>query len=197
MDIPLKLIREMARVTKLNSHFIIITYGNPDERLNLFLEAIPEKNYHLDYKKVSLSLMSNLINILRNNSSDFTVSNAIKDKNVLVNSIMEACLTKLQQEKKEIMNPDQGSSETPEEDKDKLDKINSKIDQINKKIFQMKLVRMIYKNKLKREEKVERENNLISQDTIEEKPVNKVDNEEESGVRRSHCYLYIFKKLSV
>ena len=61
-DIPFKLIQEMYRVTKINSHFAFVTYGKPEERLKVFREALPQDKYNFSHqvREISLSLMSNI-----------------------------------------------------------------------------------------------------------------------------------------
>jgi hypothetical protein len=79
----------MFRVTKKDKFFAIITYGSPEMRLGLFMEALPAYSYELSCHKVALSLLSNFVNSLRNNSSDFSIKSAIKDKDVLYSSFIE------------------------------------------------------------------------------------------------------------
>ena len=79
----------MFRVTKKDKYFSIITYGAPERRLGLFLETLKPFTYELSLHQVSLSLLSNFVNSLRNNSKDFTIGSAIKDKNVLYDSFTE------------------------------------------------------------------------------------------------------------
>jgi len=79
----------MFRVTKTEKFFAIITYGSPEMRLRLFIEALPIYSYELSCHKVALSLLSNFVNSLRNNSSDFSIKSAVKDKDVLYSSFIE------------------------------------------------------------------------------------------------------------
>ena len=59
----------MFRVTKKDKFFAIITYGSPDMRLSLFMNSLEPYSYELSCHKVALSLLSNFVNSLRNNSS--------------------------------------------------------------------------------------------------------------------------------
>lgn len=79
----------MFRVTKKDKYFAIITYGSPDARLPLFMDSLPAYSFELSCQKVALSLLSNFVNSLRTNSSDFTIKSAINDKTVLYNSLFE------------------------------------------------------------------------------------------------------------
>ena len=79
----------MFRVTKINKYFAFITFGSPEMRLELFMESLQPLSYELSCHKVSLSLLSNFVNSLRSNSSDFSIKSALKDKNVLYSSFLE------------------------------------------------------------------------------------------------------------
>lgn len=210
LEIPFNLIREMYRVTKSQKYFVVITYGRPDERLKTFLEALKDDSlYQFTYevKEINLSLMSNLINILRNKSDNFSVSNAIKDKKILIPSVVEACIGKLLLEKQKVKE-DIGLTE---------EEIQVKIDSINKKILNMKLMKLMYDKKFEREAKELKANTVQQDDQIKQvdsdllNVENKIleakylvedsstKNENESNsiqnnARRNHCYMYVFKK---
>ena len=55
----------MFRTIKINGHFALITYGKPDERLSFFNSTLEKFPFELKWEKVSLSLVSNFINILK------------------------------------------------------------------------------------------------------------------------------------
>lgn len=203
----------MYRVTKPNCYFVICTYGRPEERNNILYEALQGVKFEMEAKQVSLSLMSNLINILRNNSSDFSVQKAIKDKNVLVPSIFEAVLSKLKQEKDELKNKIEN---VLEENEDKINFTNN-LEKLNKKIMQTTLTKIMYERKLEKENEIKNEvsnksevevelqkKQEIIQEKIEDLNLDKEElvetkdnelNNKLNDARRSHCYLYIFKKL--
>lgn len=209
-EIPFNLIREMYRVTKSQKYFVVITYGRPDERLNTFLEALKDDTlYQFTYevKEINLSLMSNLINILRNKSDNFSVSNAIKDKKILIPSVVEACIGKLLLEKQKVKE-DIGLTE---------EEIQVKIDSINKKILNMKLMKLMYDKKFEREAKALKantvqqddqdkqvdsdllnvENKILEAKYLVENSTTQNGNESNSAqnnARRNHCYMYVFKK---
>jgi hypothetical protein len=163
----------------------IVTHGTPQERLHVFKEILPEGKYEISYKTFQLSLMSNLINILRNKSKDFSVSEAVKDKNILMTSVVEAALSKLENEREELLSSGQC------EDSEQL-----KI--LNKKIFQFKIMRLVQEKKAEKkkteelqisnqnDQSVDQEDN---KKTIIEEPRAKKDN-----MRRTQCYLYMIKK---
>lgn len=204
----------MFRVTKLDSHFAVITYGEPELRLKFFMEALPKYKYELSCKQISLSFLSNLINSLRNNSSDFSVTNALKDKNVLVSSLFDTCISKLEDELKNVKNLT-------------AEQINSK----KKKLLNMKIMKLAYKkknNSLKDEEEdVDKKTKIDEDNKQDNKPENIIeekrsrknsealvkgkhinnkndendkDNENDQNpnkmnARRTFCYLYLFKKV--
>jgi hypothetical protein len=84
----------MFRVTKKDKYFSIITYGSPEKRLGIFLETLKPFTYELSLYQVPLSLLSNFVNSLRNNSKDFSIKSAINDKNVLYDSFYEGIINK-------------------------------------------------------------------------------------------------------
>jgi len=205
VELPVRLVTEMFRVTKLNSHFAVITYGEPELRLKFFMDALPKFKYELSCKQISLSLMSNLINSLRNNSSDFSVSQALKDKNVLVSSIFDACTTKLEDEVKnsENLTPEQLSAK-----KKKL--LNMKILKLayNKK---NNLLKEDHKSEIKTEKEIQEKvtekddsiENLTKGDVVRKNSLmNEIDelesenqNSNKMDARRTCCYFYLFKKV--
>jgi hypothetical protein len=194
MDIPFKLLQEMFRVTKVGSHFCVVTYGEPDLRLALFLEALPKFKYELNCEKISLSFMSNFINALRAKSGS-TMKEALSNKDVVVSSIMDgnininpACITKLSE---------QGDDE-----------------ETQRKLKKMRMMRIYLEaQKLQRREEAEAKRREeageepIKQETLEdipneearEEPIETPEqdpfNQNPKG-RRQHCYLYLFKKIS-
>ena len=195
----------MFRVTKLNSHFAVITYGEPELRLKFFMDSLPKFKYELSCKQISLSLMSNLINSLRNNSSDFSVSQALKDKNVLVSSIFDACTSKLEDE---VKNSENLTAEQLSVNKKKL--LNMKIMKLayNKK---NNLLKEDNKSEIKNENEIKEKvtekddtyQNIIKGDVVRKKSssneINEVESENRNSdkmdARRTCCYLYLFKKV--
>jgi len=192
----------MYRVTKLNKFFCLITYGRPDERNKIFSQSLNEENYkyELTHKEVSLSLLSNFINILRNSTPDFSVESSINNKEVLMNSIVEASLEKLKSQRDEIAN----NSKLEDKEKESL------IECINKKIFKMKIMKFINMKKLEKDkEQINKQENENEEMSIENNINNNEANSEEmnqhenlemdtnssSKARRTHCHLYIFRKL--
>ena len=223
MVAPFKLVNEMYRyqndkfrVTKVNGQFIIVTYGDPSLRLKFLTECINstnEENVKIDIEKIELSLLSNLINSLRNRSQDGNMSSAIKDNTILLNSLIDVYDSKIS-------------------DKD-LDKVT------RKKYLSMKLVALMKLSKIEKQKKLEKlakeikeetsnaeKNNTdnsgtdsnkisdnITQDTINliDASIEKVDlndksknndvqekmnsTQNKSDRRRTHCYAYIFSKI--
>jgi hypothetical protein len=217
----------LNRVTKENGHFVIITYGDPEMRLNFLSSCVnvdETVKVEINFQKIELSMLSNLINSLRNRSTDGAINTAIKDKNVLLNSLIDVYDSKLN-------------------DKD-LDQVT------RKKYLCMKILALTKLKKLEKQKKLEEiaksekslstnleeekktegntqkneESNLTSND--EKKNVNKEnieqtinnhldkassgenknreeenpelnDQEERQKKRRTHCYAYIFKKLEL
>jgi hypothetical protein len=180
----------MFRVTKVNKSMCIVTHGTPEERLNIFKEILKEKKYEIIHKTVQLSLMSNLINILRNKSKDFSVSEALKDKNILMTSVVEAALSKLENERDELVGSGHG------QDSEEL-----KI--VNKKIFQFKIMRMVQEKKAEKA-KINSENSnqnhgnnakMDEKEQADNKKTLEEINPKKENMRRTQCYLYIIKKL--
>ena len=79
----------MFRVTKVDGYFCVITYGEPEDRIGIFLEALPKYAYELKCEKVSLSLVSNFINSLRSYTKNGSLNEALQDKNIMCNSLID------------------------------------------------------------------------------------------------------------
>jgi hypothetical protein len=168
---------------KVSGSLVFITYGRPDERVEIFIEALEGKNYNIDSKMVSMSLMSNFINILRNNSSDFSLTQAVKDKDVLASSILETCIAKLKIEREDLK----------QEKLDQDEELKAKTDKIDNKILKLKLLKMLHDKKKKEIDKKPK-------DKAEELSDSKLNGKTEviksdGNSRRSHCYIYIVTKL--
>ena len=110
--------------------------------------------------------MANLINSLRNSSKDHSIKNGMSDKNVLIASILDA-----------FVNTYKKSDLSPE-----VIKENKKIE------LSLKLQAVLAKfngdkDKMKKE---------LGKNPIDFK---KMENKNDEGMRKKHCYLYIVKKL--
>ena len=80
------------RVTKINGIFIIVTYGEPELRLKFLNNCInmnEMEKVNISVEKVEISMLSNLINALRNRSQDGAISSALKDQTILLNSLID------------------------------------------------------------------------------------------------------------
>lgn len=166
--IPKKLISEMFRVTNVNGYCTIITHGEPNYRLDYIKESISDSGYlyEITHKKVGLSFMANLINSIRNTSKDHTIQTGLKDKHVLVASIIDAFVNTYNEEN---MNEEQK-------------KTKKKIE------LQMKIQKMLKKyEKEKKGEKVDDDKEEEEEEDKKEKAI---------SIRRNHCFLYIVKKIS-
>lgn len=169
---PSKLINEMYRVTKVNGYFTFITHGEPNHRLPFFEKYLPVASYEVSNETVNLSFMSNLINSIRNTSKDHSIKNALKDKNILIASILDA-----------FVNTYQDSELTEDQKKAK-----------KKAALQLKLQAFINKHeKNKNKNKSDEGNEGNSQDdnnSNTETAINATNN-----IRKTNCNLFIFKKI--
>lgn len=167
----------MYRVTKVNGYFTIITHGDPNHRLPFFEKFLPESAYEVSNAKVNLSFMSNLINSIRNTSKDHSIKNGIKDKNVLIASILDA-----------FINTYQDSELTEDQRKAK-----------KKAALQLKLQAFIDKHEKKKksniiDDKEDEINDKNSSNHVNDNCESNTKNEK-LNIRRTNCYLYIFKKI--
>lgn len=144
------LLKEMKRVTKVNGVFCVITHSGPHARIPLFLNSLSHGDYELKYEKIDLSMISNLINSIKSKKNkDVSMKDALKDKNILINSLMEVFGNKL---KKNNVGKISISSR---EDVDEIDKDNEEDNKCNdqKKIA----LKMLLENRKKM--KMEKLNN--------------------------------------
>jgi hypothetical protein len=174
----------MFRVTKKNKYFSIITYGSPEKRLGLFLETLKPYTYELSLHQVPLSLLSNFVNSLRNNSKDFSIGSALKDKNVLIDSFYEGkifikknnkiffiiilvCIAQLETKKQKIL--------------DGINPKNVDVNEISKKIKHLKIMKLIMKEKKRKEEKekmeIEKEKEKEKENVDNDNNYNDFDND--------------------
>lgn len=92
LEIPIKMLQEMFRVTKVNGNVCIISYAKPETRVNLFIEALYGMNYELQCKEIELSMFSDLINCLRSKAPSKKIKDALTNKDVLLDSIYEGII---------------------------------------------------------------------------------------------------------
>ena len=168
---PAKLVKEMHRVTKKGGHYCIITHGEPEYRLKYFGKFKNEKfDFEIKYEKIGLSFMANLINSLRNRSSNHTLKDGLKNRNEVVASVLDAFV--------------QSYKDVPLNEEDK--KLKKKVD------LCLKIQAMIEKyggNKKNMKENLGKE--PITK-YMERKEQEKKSNP--NNIRKTHCYLYIFTK---
>ena len=167
---PAKMIKEMHRVTKKGGHYCIITHGDPETRLSYFEKFKNDKNdFDIKCEKINLSFMANLINSLRNKSSNHTLKDGLKNRNEVVASVLDAFV--------------QSYKDVPLNEEDK--KMKKKVE------LCLKIQAMIEKyggNKKNKEE--------LGKEPIT-KYIEKREQEKRSdpnSIRQTHCYLYIFTK---
>ena len=85
----MNLTKEMLRVTKSGGAVVIITNGTPDKRIK-DLEAFSEGcEVKIEFKKVELAKLSQMINIMRSTMGDKPLSHAMKDVSVLKKTLEE------------------------------------------------------------------------------------------------------------
>ena len=167
---PAKLIREMHRVTKKGGYYCIITHGDPESRLNYFVKFKNEKyDFDIKWEKINLSFMANLINSLRNKSSNHTLKDGLKNRNEVVASVLDAFM--------------QSYKDVPLNEEDK--KMKKKVD------LCLKLQAMIekYGGNKKMKENLGKEPITKYMERKEQEKKNNPNN-----IRKTHCYLYIFTK---
>ena len=170
---PANLIKEMFRVTKIGGNFCIITHGEPETRLNYFEKFKNEKcNFDIKYEMINLSFMANLINSIRNKSSDHTIKGGLKNKNQIIASVLDAFVQSYK---------DTSADEVDEKTKKKVNlcmKVQAMIEKYSK-----------YKDKNKIKEDLGKEsiNKYIEKKEEEKK-------KDPNNIRRTHCYLYIMTK---
>ena len=164
---PFDLINEMYRVTKFNGYCCFVTHGNKESRFDYIKKCIGEdEKFNIIYEVLNLNFMANLINSLRNYSKDHSIKNGMNDKNVFIASLLDAFMN--------TYNKDDLSEEEIKE---------------NKKVeLCLKLQAVINKfggdkEKMKKE---------LGKNPIDFK---KMENKNDEGMRKKHCYLYIVKKL--
>lgn len=168
---PAKLVKEMHRVTKKGGHYCIITHGDPESRLTYFGKFKNEKHdFDIKYEKIGLSFMANLINSLRNRSSNHTLKDGLKNRNEVVASVLDAFV--------------QSYKDVPLNEEDK--KLKKKVD------LCLKIQAMIEKyggNKKNMKENLGKEPITKYMERKEEEK-----KKDPNNIRQTHCYLYIFTK---
>jgi hypothetical protein len=88
-----KLTDEMVRVCKVNGNMIIITHGGPEKRMSEFDNIERRKEVDIVGKKIPLSDMAQLINLLRSDLHDKPLSAALKDKECMKKAVQERIYT--------------------------------------------------------------------------------------------------------
>lgn len=215
-ELGFKLIEEMYRVTKINGFFVIISHTSVDLRLSLFMNILEFGTYELSYKEIQLSFMSEFINSIRSNKGDISIKDALKDKDILLDSLLDVCI-KRKSKKDENLDLIDDSSNNQDTKNNLKVKENNGDDKFSKLAVYLKLIKAI---KDKKKSKEETENKIKSSldtesfnidrtiDKSNEK--NKIEDnidsniikdhndsvkQENNSIRRSSCHCYIFKKV--
>merc|ERR1712151_1252931 len=79
----------MCRVTKKSGHIVLVSNSAPQGRRLLFEDSIPTKDWETHFSKVCLNDKADLINIMRHNLKDKPMSAIMKDKTLLLKSMIE------------------------------------------------------------------------------------------------------------
>lgn len=213
MDIPERLIREMHRVTKVGGNYCVITHSGPHCRLPFFMSSLDKGTYELSYKKVELSMMSNLINSIKSHkkNKNVTMKDALKDKNILIDSLID------------VFNQKSLASKLNQEvltDKEKKMQSVSKYLKIMKLLSEKKEAKTKKEEKLSEDSKIEDNTNTgevvekVNEKSENLKNANDEVNDESTGfekekndnfsvenksshtdIRRDHCHCFIFTKV--
>ena len=83
------LTQEMMRVTRRGGATVVITNGTEEKRVHLFEEFLQGYQFEIEIYKLDLNNLAMLINIMRNKTKENPISHAMKDKNILLESLME------------------------------------------------------------------------------------------------------------
>lgn len=156
-ELGFKLIDEMYRVTKVDGYFIVISHSNVDLRLSLFMNILEFGTYELSYKEIQLSFMSEFINSLRSNKGELGIKDALKNKDILLDSLLDVCNKRKAKKdenldiKENNLNSNQdNSNEIIEKSDNKNSDLND--DKLSKLAVYLKLIKAIKdKKKLKEE----------------------------------------------
>ena len=79
----------MVRVCKENGHALIITHGTPEKRMKDFKSYECSKNTIIRNKKISLSDLAQLINLLRTDLQDKPLKYALENQEYLKTAVKE------------------------------------------------------------------------------------------------------------
>lgn len=190
--------------------------------LNSCVNLDENQKVEITFKKIELSMLSNLINSLRNRSNDGAINTAIKDQTVLLNSLIDVYDTKLNDKeldaatrKKFLCMKILALTKLKKIEKQKkLEEIAKSGKNITQKIEEENKPEGLNE---KSELNVSDEKKYVSKENLEETINDFLNKEvssnnkntedektEESNLqddkqhkRRTHCYAYIFKKLEL
>lgn len=93
------LTKEMMRVTRKGGAVVIITNGTPVKRLSDLQSFTSDYSVKIEYQKIQLSKLSQMINIMRANLGNKPLSSVMKDTRVLKYTLDE--MVKIEKLKKE------------------------------------------------------------------------------------------------
>jgi len=89
----------MLRVTRKGGAVVIITNGIPQKRVNDINSFLEDQQFSMEYHKIELSKMSQMINIMRSNLGNKPLTHAMKDPALIKYTLNE--MIRLQRIKKE------------------------------------------------------------------------------------------------
>jgi len=97
----LQIMKEMLRTTKHGGYTLLITNANPQSRRLLYEDSVPTSDFKTRWGKVMLNDKADLINIMRHNLKNQPLNMIMKDKDLLLKSMVEYKLsTKLRERRR-------------------------------------------------------------------------------------------------
>lgn len=196
----LTMLREMCRVTKISGHTMIVSNAAPQSRKMIFEDSVPTKDFETQYIRQTLSDKSDLINIMRHNLKDKPLNAIMKDKTLLLKSMIEYKLSMKLRDRRNKKNLDMEKLEY-ENCKinyrvENIDKAGNKTEVLNTKTQEnvdQSLTTTVDTEKTQNEDS---EKNGTDQELkMQEKSYVKVNDQGYAPIRQNHCYIYLINRI--